>query len=65
MKTPPYCILPSHHRARAYTHSSGTNIAATIKQHREQHTPPPCHSIGDDYDDVERTAYLETPGAFK
>ena len=53
----PACILTTH-PARAYIDPSETNVAKTWAQH----TPV---QYGDDYDAVERSAYLETPGAFK
>lgn len=65
MNTLPYCPLPITHPARAYTPGHNTNVAETIATFREQHAPIMVCPVGDDYDEVERLAYLEQPGAFK
>lgn len=70
MSTLPYSPLPIHHPARAWTSSEKTDIKKMIEEWIEQHSPiQVCiinpNRIGDDYDEVERTAYLESPGAFK
>jgi len=54
----PACVLPAAHPARAHVAASNTDVAATWEPHR-----PIQHQ--DDYDLVERDAWLETPGTFK
>lgn len=66
MTTLPYSPLPLHHPARAWTASDQTDIARNRAEFIEQHSPIlVCPVYGDDYDEVERTAWIETPGAFK
>lgn len=65
MNTLPYSPLPLTHPARAYTPADSTDVAATLAEFQEQHAPILVCPIGDDYDEVERLAYLEQHGAFK
>lgn len=70
MKTLPYSPLPITHGARAYTPAKETDIAAMIAEWVDQHTPiEVCgldpNRIGDDYDEMERTAWLDSPGGFR
>lgn len=59
----PYCLLPGTHPACAYTPAEQTNLAQRFRDIREQRF---AHDVGDDYDDVERTAYLESfSGGFR
>ena len=69
MKTLPFTPLPITHKARAYTPAEDTDIAQMIAEWIEQHSPiEVCcvdrNRIGDDYDEVERTAWIESPGGF-
>lgn len=54
----PACILNLADPARAYVKADHTDVAATWKQHSPVH-------YGDDYDLVERDAWMELPGEFK
>jgi len=56
----PVCILRIDDPSRA---NEKTDLAETFARN----TPPmqAYRAIGDDYDETERTSYLETPGAFK
>lgn len=71
MRTLPYCPLPGHHRAFSWTPADRTDIAETFARWVREHTADDLvpkhapHLVGDDFDHVERTAYLEQPGAFK
>lgn len=56
----PYCILRLKD-ARAYVPAEHTDIRKTFSDH----VSISPRAIGDDYDDVERGAHLETVGAFK
>lgn len=70
MKTLPYTPLPITHKARAYVSADKTNVASMIEEWVEQHSHiEVCgldrNRIGDDYDEMERTAWIDSPGAFK
>lgn len=75
MKILPYSPIPGHHRAFAWTPADRTDIATTLSRWMREHTAddlvPNAHigyqhtHYGDDYEDVERTDYLERLGAFK
>lgn len=68
MSVLPFSPLPIHHPARAWTPSEKTDIKRMFSEWIEQHAPIlvcPIDGYGDDYDNVERDAYLETAGAFK
>lgn len=58
----PYCPLPITNPARAYVSSHDTDIRRTLEEHAPIYV---SNAYGDDYDDVERTAYLEQFGSFK
>ena len=59
----PFCPLPITHRARAYNKcDQHIDLAQRFREIREQRF---VHEVGDDYDHCERTAYLESLGAFK
>lgn len=74
MNALPYCPLPGHHPARAYTkaeHMKPGYLAEQFSKWRQEHTADDLvpkhapHTVGDDFDHVERHSYLEQPGAFK
>jgi hypothetical protein len=62
---PSYCLIPGHHPAFSWVPSDHTNVAETFRRAREHYFPINPHRVGDDYDHVERTAYLDSPGDFK
>ena len=71
MKQLPYCPLPGHHRAFAWTPADRTDIAETCARWMREHTADDlvpvhaAHVVGDDFDHVERHSYLEQLGSFK
>ena len=71
MTTLPYCPLPGHHRAFAWTPADRTDISETLARWVREHTADDlvpvhaAHVVGDDFDHVERHSYLEQLGSFK
>ena len=55
----PSCTLPRYHPSRAHIPASHTDVSKTWEQHR------PVHTVGDDYDDCERTHHLDFIGGFR
>lgn len=66
----PFCPLPVHHRAFAWTPSDRTDVAETFARFRREHTADDlaprhaAHAYGDDYDMNERSAHLDLMGEF-
>lgn len=71
MKILPYCSLPGHHRAFSWTPADRTDISETLARWKREHTADDLvpkhapHAYGDDFDAVERTAYLDMSGEFE
>lgn len=81
--SPNYCPLPAANPARAYIHSSKTDISRTLAEHDPANVAgwrnparlnsPRALPVGsprnvsalDDYDLVERQAWLDTAGGFR
>lgn len=70
MNTLPYCPIPGHHRAFAWTPSDRTDVAETFARWVREHTADDLvhkhavHVVGDDFDLVERSAHLDLMGEF-